>query len=190
MGTVSPYKGTIKVPRVKDTCAHPTCGKTFLHEQYREQRFCSVTCSMKIIGSKPTSPKASRGKAGIRKDISNSIYFYSRWEANIARLYNYLGTAWVYAPSSFDIGGQMYTPDFYLPVSDTYLEIKNFWGEYSRIRDMKFRRIYPNLRLNVILKEEYLELEKRYAHLIPNWEYKNSAFEHLLAGSKVKRVPI
>lgn len=132
---------------------------------------------MRIVGGRPTSPKASRGKAGIRKDINDVIYFYSRWEANIARLYTYLGVTWKYTPKSFDIGGQIYTPDFYLPESDTYVEVKNFWSEYSKTRDMKFRKTHQNLCLKVILKKEYLKLEKHYARLIPHWEYKNSVFE-------------
>ena len=129
---------------------------------------------MRVVGSQPTSPKASKGKAGIRQDISPTIYFYSRWEANIARLYTYLKIPWVYAPTSFDIGGQKYTPDFYLPEKDAYVEVKNFWWEYSKIRDEKFRKRYPNIPLEVILKADYLKLEKQYSHLIPQWEYRNS----------------
>lgn len=92
----------------------------------------------------------------------------------MARLYTYLKVKWEYTPYSFDIGGQMYTPDFYLPETDTYIEVKNFWGEYSRIRDEKFRKTHPDINLKVILKEEYLELEQKYAPLLLYWEYKNS----------------
>ena len=70
----------------------------------------------------------------------------------------------------------MYTPDFFLTETKTYIEVKNFWGKYSRVRDRKFRAAYPSIQLKVILKEEYLQLEQTYAHLIPNWEYKNSIF--------------
>jgi len=134
---------------------------------------------MKIVGGRPTSPKASRGKAGIRKDVSTSIYFYSRWEANIARLYNYLGTKWKYESKTFDIGEQMYTPDFFLPDENKFVEVKNFWWKYSKERDRKFRKVYPNVQLDVILKEQYLKLEKQYAHHILKWEYKNSKFPKL-----------
>ncbi len=108
---------------------------------------------MKIIGSRPTSPKASKGKNGVRYDISPTINFYSRWEANIARLFTFLNVRWEYAPKSFDIGGQMYTPDFYLPEENKYVEVKNFWWSYSKIRDEKFRSRYPAITLDVILKE-------------------------------------
>lgn len=133
-------------------------------------------CAIRLYGRYPTSPKASRGKAGIRLDIDPELYFYSRWEANMARLYTHLGIRWVFEPKTFDIGKQTYTPDFYLPDTDTYIEVKNFWGEYSRIRDAKFRTRYPHLKLHVILKDEYRALEQEHAKDIPLWEFKNSPF--------------
>jgi hypothetical protein len=179
-GLPSPIKGTIKIARVKRVCKKSDCSKEFFVERWRKVRFCSPKCAMKVVGGRPTSPKASRGKAGTRKDISSKIYFYSRWEANIARLYNHLGITWEYEPKTFDIGEQMYTPDFYIPKENKYVEVKNFWWRYSKERDEKFRRTYPDVKLDVILKEEYLKLEKRYAHLIPHWEYKDSKFEKSL----------
>ena len=173
-GRVSPYRGICKVPRSETVCSNPMCRKVFQHERYRVRKYCSNRCLMSVVGGRPTSPKDSRGKAGVRKDISPATYFYSRWEANIARLYTYLNVTWIYTPTAFDIGGQMYTPDFYLPKKDCYVEVKNFWWSYSKERDEKFRKCYPNIRLDVILKEKYLKLEKKYSRHIPNWEYKNS----------------
>jgi len=175
-GFKSPFKGVIKVPRVKAICANPKCKKVFLIERWMKRKFCSNKCAMKVIGGKPTSPKAARGKAGIRKDISKTIYFYSRWEANIARLFNYSGIKWTYQQKTFDLGSQNYTPDFYLPDGDIYIEVKNFLWRYSKTRDRKFRKIYPGIKLTLLLKKDYLELEKKYSHLIKNWEYKNSPF--------------
>ena len=174
VGFVNPFKGIIKVPREERVCENSLCSKVFLVERWRRKRFCNSLCAMRVIGGRPTSPKASRGKAGVRPDVSDSIYFYSRWEANIARLYTFLKISWEYSPRTFDIGKQNYTPDFYLPDRNVYVEIKNFWGEYSKRRDEKFRRAYPDVQLEVLLKDEYLALEKQYAHLIPNWEYNNS----------------
>lgn len=175
-GKKSPFKGLILVERLTGRCENPACNAVFTYEQYKKRKYCSKHCAIVVNGSKPTSPKASRGKAGIRSDISNAIYFYSRWEANMARLYTFSGVVWEYAPKTFDIGGQTYTPDFYLPESDTYVEVKNFWGTYSRIRDTKFRKAFPSIHLKVLLKDEYVQLEKRYAKFIPTWEYKNSVF--------------
>lgn len=176
-GRASPLKGSIRVPSIEIICASPRCKKVFFRARWMSRKFCSNQCAMSVIGGKPTSPRAARGKAGIREDIHPSAYFYSRWEANIARLFNFFGMAWVHQPATFDIGAQNYTPDFYLPQLETYIEVKNFLGAYSQSRDERFRKLYPHIKLTLLLKEEYKKLEIAYAPFIKNWEYKNSKFE-------------
>lgn len=163
--------GAILVARTEAICANPRCGKTFLYERYKNRSFCSVTCAIKTIGSRPTSPKASRGKSGIRLDISDTLNFHSTWEANVARMYTHLGIEWLYEPKTFDIGGHTYTPDFYLPKYDEYLEVKNFWSSYSAERDKKFRMTHPRTYLRVLLRDEYFALQELYGRAIPNWEF-------------------
>jgi len=176
IGTKSPFKGLLKVPRVEVICANNRCNKLFIAIKYRNRKYCSNQCHMKVMGGKSTSAKASKGKAGIREDISCKIYFRSRWEANYARLLNYLKINWEYESKTFDLGYQNYTPDFYLPDSDEYVEVKNFLWKYSKIRDKNFRKLYPDIKLKLILSEDYLKLQNKYAKLIKNWEYKNSPF--------------
>jgi hypothetical protein len=74
-GFKNPFKGVLKVPRVKVICANPKCKKVFLIERWMKRKFCSNQCAIDVIGGHSTSPKAARGKAGIRKDIDNNIYF-------------------------------------------------------------------------------------------------------------------
>lgn len=175
-GLNNSLKGIIKVARVKVICANPKCKRVFLMERWMKRKFCSNKCVMAVVGGRPTSPRAARGKAGIRKDVSDKIYFYSRWEANIARLFNFFGVKWEHQPKTFDLISQNYTPDFYLPEEDVYIEIKNFLWKYSKIRDRKFRKLYPEIKLHLLLKEEYLKLEKKYSRFVKNWEYRNSHF--------------
>ncbi|MDQ1299981.1 MAG: hypothetical protein QG636_649 [Patescibacteria group bacterium] len=173
-GRKSPLKGSVLVPRTIFVCCNPNCRKEFYAERYKKRKFCTVLCSIQFNGSQPTSAKASRGKSGVRLDVDPMLSFHSRWEANVARLYTLQGKVWLYEPETFDIGNQTYTPDFYLPADNLYIEVKNFWSEYSRLRDEKFRKHFPHHTLKVILKKEYLELEKQYASKIPEWEFKNS----------------
>lgn len=175
-GLKNPFKGKVKVARVEIICDNPKCKKIFLVERWMKRKYCSNQCAMAITGGKPTSPKASRGKAGIRKDISETIYFHSRWEANYARMLNYLDIKWEYEPKTFNLEVQNYTPDFYLPNENKYIEIKNFLWKYSIIRDEKFRTLYPDVILELLLKEDYLKLQEKYAKFIKNWEYNNSKF--------------
>ena len=159
-----------RVKKVAILCRNCKIEFSVLPYLAKRRKFCSNACAMKVIGGQTTSPKASKGKPGIRPDISPTICFYSTWEANIARIYTFQGVIWQYAPKVFDLGNHTYRPDFYLPSEDTYIEVKNFMGEYSAMRDLLFRKLYPQIRLKVILKEEYKSLEKIYKPMIPNWE--------------------
>ena len=62
-----------ELPKVKLTCRR--CKKIFEVTPYLEKRrkYCSNPCAIKTIGSRTTSPKASKGKSGIRNDISPDI---------------------------------------------------------------------------------------------------------------------
>ncbi len=151
-GNKSPFLGIEKVKRIKIICEH--CKKTFSVLPYlaKKRRFCSVDCSIKTTGRQTTSPKASKGKPGVRPDIDKKICFYSTWEANIARVFNLVGITWEYAPKIFDLGVHTYRPDFYLTKDDLFVEIKNFMGTFSLERDQMFRKMYPNVKLDVLSK--------------------------------------
>lgn len=99
------------------------------------------------------------------------MYFYSRWEANFARILNLLKIKWVFQPESFDLKFQKYTPDFYLPEYDLYVEIKNFLSNYSAKRDKAFRKLYPDKNLSLILRPEYTKLQSGFAEYIKEWEF-------------------
>lgn len=170
-GKPNPYRGIEKVPRIPAICSNPVCKKQFQFERWKRRKYCSSSCAIKNIGSKSTSPKAARGKSGIRPDINPSVCFYSRWEANFARILNYLGIRWEFGRKSFDLKTQTYRPDFYLPDLNIYLEVKNFLGQYSDRRNKLFKKLYPEETLILILKEDYKRLEKAYSQLIPNWEF-------------------
>lgn len=170
IGRPSPFKGIIKIERVKMLCQNPQCARQIIYERWKVRKYCSNKCAMSVIGGKATSPRAARAKAGIRSDLGDT-YFYSRWEANFVRLLNFLGVKWIYQPEIFDLKSQKYTPDFYLPEFNLYVEIKNFLSDYSRQRDEKFRILYPKEDLILILKEDYYKLQDEFAKYIHNWEY-------------------
>src|SRR3972149_9251906 len=109
-------------PRLRTVCQYSLCHKVMFLPPWlaKQRKYCSNTCAIKVIGGKTTSPKASKGKSGIRKDIDPNICFYSTWEANIARVFNLLRLRWQYAPQIFNLGKYTYRPDFYLPDFDTF----------------------------------------------------------------------
>ncbi len=165
-------KGIQRVTRITIFCQNLRCNKEIKILPYlaKIRKFCSNACAMKVIGGRTTSPKASKGKPGIRLDIDPNICFYSTWEANIARVFKLLHIEWQYAPTIFDLGQHTYRPDFYLPNDDKYIEVKNFMGNYSKERDRLFRKKYPQIQLNILSKKEYQQIKEQYQPLIDNWE--------------------
>ena len=168
-GKPNKFKGQIITPRLEKIC--PACSKKFLIERWQKRKYCSINCWSHILGSRPTSPKAARAKAGIRPDIDPNLYFFSRWEANYARILNLLKIKWQFQPKTFNLKTQKYTPDFYLLDEDTYIEIKNFLSDYSAKRDKEFRELNPNIKLKLILRSDYLKLQEQFSPQIQNWEF-------------------
>lgn len=167
------YPNRPKEPSRFSLCLY--CWKEFQWKYWRPAnnpfKYCSVPCMIRDIGSRPTSPRAARAKAGIRPDIDPRIYFFSRWEANYARILNFRNIRWVHQPKTFQLKSQRYTPDFYIPAKNEFVEIKNFLSEYSAKRDREFRELYPELKLRLILRNDYLKLQEEFASKIKMWEY-------------------
>lgn len=162
-------KGKVLVPRLVKNCLR--CRKIFKTERWQNHKYCSANCAIKDVGSKRTSPKAAKGKNGVRPDVHPEYNFYSRWEANYARILNFQKVKWGFQSKTFQLKTQKYTPDFYLPDLDEYIEIKNFMSDYSKQRDAEFRQLYPDIKLTVILKTDYLKLQERFSPLIKEWEF-------------------
>ena len=171
-GRQSPYKGIRKVSYVKLICQNISCNKELELVPYlaKKRKYCSIKCAIQVIGRMTTSSKASKGKPGVRLDINSDICFYSTWEANVARVFNFVGIIWQYSPKIFDLGVHTYRPDFYLPTENTYIEVKNFMNAYSLERDKLFRQKFSHIKLEILSKEIYKEIEFNYKPLIDTWE--------------------
>lgn len=118
----------------------------------------------------------SRTKSGKREDLDN-IYFRSAWEANLARYYNFIGIKWEYEPKTFIFenvtrGSVSYTPDFYLPDEDKWIEVKGWMDSKSKTKLKRFARQYPEeyKKLELIQQKEYNEIKRKMSGYIKNWE--------------------
>ncbi len=140
-------------------------------------------------------------KGGYREDLKQ--YFRSTWEANIARYYKYIGEFYIYEYKEFEFktikrGQRYYKPDFYLPVSDSWVEVKGFLGSPDKTKLKRFKKYYPEefVKLKFIIPDKYsrskangemikflcddlgIDFEKimsyeeieKYGKLIPGWE--------------------
>lgn len=113
----------------------------------------------------PNSYKSKFGKCGYRQDIG--IFVRSRWEANVYRIYKYLGYKIEYEPKSFKLSdGRTYRPDFYIKELNLWIEVKGCWLKDAKSRFDLFQLDYPEINIQVIDPLKYKELLQTYSSKI------------------------
>jgi len=92
-------------------------------------------------------------------------------EEEFARILNFYNIEWVYEPRSFplkwdgDRVTEMFTPDFYLPGLDLYIEITTLKQSSVTKKNRKLRQLqqlYPEVKIMLLHKNEYNRLLARY----------------------------
>jgi DNA polymerase III alpha subunit len=150
-------------------------GRNIHKERMTEEEYLDYIeqMSKRMSGkSNPMYGKTTRiSKRGYREDIKH--YVRSSWEADYARVLNFIGEKYEYEPHTFELTRQdgstiTYTPDFYLVEKDMYVEIKGYMRELDA---EKIRLVVEQygIELDVIAESEFAELQMAYKDLV-NWE--------------------
>lgn len=99
-------------------------------------------------------------------------------ERQFAKLLDFYGIEWEYEPTTFTLevdavgnaaGG--FTPDFYLPAQDLYIEITTLNQKLVTRKNRKARRLreqYPDVRIKVLYQRDYLHLLVKYGLELPS----------------------
>lgn len=159
-------------------------GRGLLKQEGKKERYKKLSERMKghrhskesiekMIKNRSNPSIPFRGKAGIRPDLNQ--YFRSTWEANMARVFNMMLIDYHFEPKTFwlkrsDGSDISYTPDFYLPKFDKYIEVKGYWFDDAREKFDLFKEQYPEIRIDVIDSDKYKAYERRFKHQIEEWE--------------------
>ena len=94
-------------------------------------------------------------------------------EAEFARLLDFFHIPWHYEPTSFPIAwegdrvSEMFTPDFFLPDQDLYVELTTMKQRLVTRKHRKLRRLralYPTIRVKLLYRRDYYELLARYGY--------------------------
>ena len=93
-------------------------------------------------------------------------------ERQFAKLLDFYQIDWEYEPTTFDIewdrdgiATQRFTPDFYLPKFDLYIEITTLNQKLVTKKNRKVRRLmalYPDVRCKILYQRDYLNLLVKY----------------------------
>jgi hypothetical protein len=106
------------------------------------------------------------------KSKASTVEFANESERKFAELLDFYNIAWEYEAHTFplevDEEGNVleaFTPDFYLPEEDLYVELTTIKQPYvtkkhKKIR--KFRERYPHVKLKLLNKRDYTNLAAKY----------------------------
>jgi len=113
---------------------------------------------------------------------TKKAYFRSVWEANYARVLEFLKSKgeiedWLHEPKTFwfeDIkrGVRSYLPDFKVMMPDGshyWVEVKGWMDPKSLTKIKRFRKYYPEEQL-IVISEEWFRKHRNMRLLLPDWE--------------------
>ena len=99
-------------------------------------------------------------------------HFVNEAEVECARILDFHGIAWEYEPHSFileqDEDGRVleaFTPDFYLPEQDTYLEVTVMKQSLVTRKHRKVRKLrerYPDVKIKLYTRRDFERLSHKY----------------------------
>jgi hypothetical protein len=100
------------------------------------------------------------------------VRFAHNSERQFATLLDFYMIEWRYEPTTFDIEWdrqgnptQRFSPDFYLPEFDLYIEITTLNQKLVTKKNRKVRRLtslYPDVRCRILYQRDYLNLLIKY----------------------------
>jgi len=82
------------------------------------------------------------------------IWMRSSWEIKYAKYLDKNNIKWLYESKTFDLGNTTYTPDFYLPEFNLYIEVKGWWRDDAKKKFEEFKQRYCGERIKVLDKQE------------------------------------
>jgi hypoxanthine phosphoribosyltransferase len=115
---------------------------------------------------RPNHPAADAEESGDRKDFGHPS------EQVFANLLDFYGIAWDYEPRSFPLQwdkdgkvAEAFTPDFYLPEFDLYVELTTMKQANVTRKNRKIRllrSIYPHVNIQVFYQKDVQDLVTKY----------------------------
>jgi hypoxanthine phosphoribosyltransferase len=94
-------------------------------------------------------------------------------EAEFASLLDFYQIEWLYEPRSFPLAGNgdgvslMFTPDFYLPELDMYIELTTMKQDLITLKNRKVRKLremYPDINIRLVTRRDFTRLLSKYGY--------------------------
>jgi len=123
-------------------------------------------------GTDQHSPQSIEERQNSNTGLDN-VEFAHPSEREFARILDFYRVRWEYEPRSFLLRSEgkrvveMFTPDFYLPDLDLYVELTTLKQSLVTDKNRKLRRLrelYPDINIKLLYRRDYHRLLARYGY--------------------------
>ncbi len=104
----------------------------------------------------------------ISKFVYKDINFAHDSEREFAKILDFYGIVWLYEPDTFPVewdkegnASSSFTPDFYLPYYDLYIELTTLNQKLVTKKNRKLKRLrehYPHINIKLFYKKDFQSL--------------------------------
>jgi len=124
------------------------------------------------------------------------VQFAHESEAEFARILDFYGISWLYEPRSFPLRWEgerileAFTPDFFLPDLNLYLELTTLRQKLTTEKNRKVRQLrelYPQVNVKLLNKKDYLRLLAKYGYGPPEAKKLPDIDRVLISASQIQR---
>lgn len=122
------------------------------HHSEKTKRLMSKNRIGKYTGRK--SPRFGKVAAHGKGKWFKNNFMRSTWEVAYAKYLTKKHVKWLYEPKAFDLGNTTYRPDFFLPKSNEYIEIKGYWRDDAKTKFKLFKRLFSTIKIIVLQEKE------------------------------------
>ncbi len=151
----------------------------FSNQDIQFLKTMAVLSGMALCTKTPSQIDGNRAGQGKMDEIitrlqkSHTVNFAHSSEKEFADILDFYQIDWVYEPRSFAIKWEsdrvtrMFTPDFYLPRLDLYVELTTMKQRLVTEKNRKLRRLkhlYPDINITLLYKKDFDRLLAKYGH--------------------------
>lgn len=140
------------------------CHKSFPKTKTRGN-YCSLLCK-RITAESPERKLKRKGGKYIRSHVwsplqGKSVHLRSSYELTYIKWLEAEGIPWIYEEFLFTVqGGKKYLPDFYLPETKEFVEVKGRFTKGGKEKYEAFKKLYPNEKIKLVQRKEIEDIRK------------------------------
>ncbi len=132
---------------INGTGKHTACGWNQTEESklQNSKSHKGLLCVKKNgMYGRPPSPLANRGiRTWYMSPLQGQVCFRSSYELAYAKYLDSIHELWMYEMETFELGQMTYTPDFFLPRRELFIEIKGYMTKDAQTKINQFKEQYP-----------------------------------------------